>query len=211
VIPVLIFAGDAKRSGLWIGEKGKGENFFRAVSVLEIRSFRLMDFFKLKKFGKARKGAKGDGDTLESDEDASAGNVALDGDISEEAAAGAGLAANGEETNGDEEYGEEEEEDEDYYTNEVKRRLKEAKKNSFMVQIPEDENAEVEEDGDEGEEEEEEGSSSREWVESDVGEGFPLCGFDSLYDKYCQRMVVFDKMITQTLKDSGEFFWHIVV
>jgi hypothetical protein len=116
--------------------------------------------------------------------------------------------------NGGEEYGEEgeeEEEDEDYYTNEVKRRLKEAKKNSFMVQIPEDENAEVEEDGDEGDEEEEEGSSSREWVESDVGEGFPLCGFDSLYDKYCQRMLVFDKMITQTLKDSGDFFWHIVV
>ena len=72
-----------------------------------------------------------------------------------------------------------------------------------MVLIPEDENAEVEEDGD-GEEEEEEGSSSREWMGSDVGEGFLLCGFDSLYDKYCQRMVVFDKMITQTLKDSGE-------
>jgi hypothetical protein len=169
-----------------------------------------MDFFKLKKFGKARRGARGDGETLESDEDANAGNVASEGDISEEnpeSAADTGLA------NGGEEYGEEgeEEEDEDYYTNEVKRRLKEAKKNSFMVQIPEDENAEVEEDGEDGDEEEEEGSSSREWVESDVGEGFPLCGFDSLYDKYCQRMLVFDKMITQTLKDSGDFFWHIVV
>lgn len=158
-----------------------------------------MDFFKLKKFGKARKSARGEGETLESDEDAIAGNVASEGDISEEnpeAAAGAGLA------NGGEEYGEEEEyEDEDDAINDVKRRLKEAKKNSFMVQIPEDENAEVEKDGDE---EEEEGSSSREWMGSDVGEGFPLCGFDSLYDKYCQRMVAFDKMITQTLKDSGE-------
>ncbi|CAM0911958.1 unnamed protein product [Alopecurus aequalis] len=161
-----------------------------------------MDFFKLKKFGKARKSARGDGEVVESDEDANTGNVASEGDISEEYPKPAAAAG---EANGVSEDGEEEEEDDDYITNEVKRRLKEIRKNSFMVLIPEDENAEVEEDGDEEEEEEEEGSSSREWMESDVGEGFPLCGFDSLYDKYCQRMVVFDKMITQTLKDSGSF------
>ncbi|KAM0858190.1 hypothetical protein ACQ4PT_047991 [Festuca glaucescens] len=157
-----------------------------------------MDFFKLKKFGKARKSARGEGETLESDEGANAGNVDSEVDVPEEdpeaAPAGAGLA-NG----GGEDGEEEEEEDEDDIANDVKRRIKEMKKNNFMVQIPEDENAEVEEEGDE------EGSSSREWMGSDVGEGFPLCGFDSLYDKYCQRMVAFDKTITQTLKDSGLF------
>jgi hypothetical protein len=165
-----------------------------------------MDFFKLKKFGKARKSARGEGEAQESDEDGTPGNVALEGDVSGDnpeaaAAAGAGLANGGGE-DGDEE--EEEEEDGDDIVNDVKRRLKEIRKNNFMVKIPEDENAEVEEDGDG----EEEGSSSREWMESDVGQGFPLCGFDSLYDKYCQRMLAFDKMITQTLKDSGE---HIVL
>ncbi|VAI74171.1 unnamed protein product [Triticum turgidum subsp. durum] len=167
-----------------------------------------MDFFKLKKFGKARKGSRREGEALECDEDANGGNVASEGDISEqnpEAAAGAGVANGGGAgvANGGEEVGEEEEdEDDDFITNEVKRRLKEMRKNTFMVLIPEEENAEVEEDEDG--EEEEEGSSSREWMESDVGEGFPLCGFDSLYDKYSQRMVAFDKTITQIFKDSGE-------
>lgn len=197
IVPFL--EGRRKGEAFWIGEKAEGRTI-----LISCFGWGLMDFFKLKKFGKARKGARGDGEVGESDEDANAGNVASEGDISEEnpeAAAGAGVA------NGGEEYGEEEDDDDDFITNkfnEVKRRLKDFKKNSFMVLIPEDENAEVEEDGDE-EEEEEEGSSSREWMESDVAEGFPLCGFDSLYDKYCQRMVVFDKMITQILKDSESF------
>uniref|UniRef100_M8C8I4 Uncharacterized protein n=1 Tax=Aegilops tauschii TaxID=37682 RepID=M8C8I4_AEGTA len=176
-----------------------------------------MDFFKLKKFGKARKGSRREREALECDEEANGGNVASEGDVFEEnpeVAAGAGVAngggagvANGGGAgvaNGGEEVGEEEEdEDDDFITNEVKRRLKEMRKNTFMVLIPEEENAEVEEDEDG--EEEEEGSSSREWMESDVAEGFPLCGFDSLYDKYSQRMVAFDKMITQIFKDSGSF------
>ncbi|KAL6644528.1 hypothetical protein ACP70R_016136 [Stipagrostis hirtigluma subsp. patula] len=162
-----------------------------------------MDFLKIKKFRKGRKGAGGGGEVLEPDDDASAGNVASGedqkGDILEENAAAA-VAAEGE-GNGahNEGEGEEEDDDDDFITNEVKRRLKELRKNSFMVLIPEDECAEAEEGG----EEEEEGSSSREWMESDVGDGFPLCGFDSLYDKYCERMRVFDKMITQLLKDPG--------
>ncbi|KAI4974920.1 hypothetical protein ZWY2020_048527 [Hordeum vulgare] len=160
-----------------------------------------MDFFKLKKFGKARKGSRREGEALECEEEANPGNVGLEGDVFEEnpeAAAGAGVANVGEEVGE-----EEEDEDDDFITNEVKRRLKDMRKNTFMVLIPEDENAEAEEDGDE--EEEEEGSSSREWMESDVGEGFPLCGFDSLYDKYSQRMVAFDNMITQIFKDPGSF------
>ncbi|RLN03110.1 uncharacterized protein C2845_PM13G22830 [Panicum miliaceum] len=162
-----------------------------------------MDFFKIKKFGKGKKSAGGGGEIVESDDEAHAtGNVA-----SEEQQKGDILGEKAEETQGAgvgngavEEAVEEEDDDDDFITNEVKRRLKELRKNSFMVLIPEEECAEVEEDG--GEEEgEEEGSSSREWLESDVGNGFPLCGFDSLYDKYCERMLVFHKMIVQLMKD----------
>lgn len=169
-----------------------------------------MDFFKIKKFGKGRKTAGGKGGVVDSEDDPNTGNVfpeeerkdsILEGHAEALEAAGEG--------NGAVEGGEEEEEDEDddFITNEVKRRLKEMRKNSFMVLIPEEENAEVEEDG---EEEEEEGSSSREWVESDVGDGFPLCGFDSLYEKYCQRMLVFDKMILQLMKDPGNRYIQFV-
>ncbi|KAG2585069.1 uncharacterized protein LOC120712884 [Panicum virgatum] len=164
-----------------------------------------MDFFKIKKFGKGKKGAGGGGEIVESDDEAhAAGNVASEeqqkvdilGEKAEETEGA--VAGNGavEEVTEEEE---EEEDDDDFITTEVKRRLKELRKNSFMVLIPEEECAEVEEDG--GEEGEEEGSSSREWLESDVGNGFPLCGFDSLYDKYCERMLVFHKMITQLMKD----------
>uniref|UniRef100_A0A0E0AXR3 Uncharacterized protein n=1 Tax=Oryza glumipatula TaxID=40148 RepID=A0A0E0AXR3_9ORYZ len=167
-----------------------------------------MDFFKIKKLGKARKSGGGGGEVVESEEETKAGNNAASdeqkGKILEDdpaaAAAGAGMDADA--GNGAVEGQEEEDDDDDFITNEVKRRLKELRKNSFMVLIPEEECAEVEEDG---EEEEEEGSSSREWMESDVGDGFPLCGFDSLYEKYCERMAVFDKMITQLLKDPGSF------
>uniref|UniRef100_A0A0E0IEN3 Uncharacterized protein n=1 Tax=Oryza nivara TaxID=4536 RepID=A0A0E0IEN3_ORYNI len=167
-----------------------------------------MDFFKIKKLGKARKSSGGGGEVVESEEETKAGNNAASdeqkGKILEDdpaaAAAGAGMDADA--GNGAVEGQEEDDDDDDFITNEVKRRLKELRKNSFMVLIPEEECAEVEEDG---EEEEEEGSSSREWMESDVGDGFPLCGFDSLYEKYCERMAVFDKMITQLLKDPGSF------
>uniref|UniRef100_A0A0D9X9T8 Uncharacterized protein n=1 Tax=Leersia perrieri TaxID=77586 RepID=A0A0D9X9T8_9ORYZ len=163
-----------------------------------------MDFFKIKKFGKTsrKSGGGGGGEAVESDDIANSGNVASDeqkGKILEDdpaAAASAGMEADA--GNVGVEGEEEDDDDDDFITNEVKRRLKELRKNSFMVLIPEEECAEVEEDG-----EEEEGSSSREWMESDVGNGFPLCGFDSLYDKYCERMTVLDRMITQLLKDPG--------
>jgi hypothetical protein len=163
-----------------------------------------MDFFKIKKFGKGKKGAWGGGEIVESDDEANAAlNVASEeqqkGDIFGEKAEEIEGAGTG---NGVLDEAEEEDDDDDFITNEVKRRLKELRKNSFMVLIPEEECAEVEEDG--GEEGEEEGSSSREWLESDVGDGFPLCGFDSLYDKYCERMLVFHKMIAQLMKDPGE-------
>ncbi|EES14236.1 hypothetical protein BDA96_07G214700 [Sorghum bicolor] len=161
-----------------------------------------MDFFKIKKFGKGKKGAGGGGEVVESDDDASAGDVTPRGleeqkpDIGEgnnaDAVAAEGVGAG----NGVVEEDEEEEDDDDFITNEVKRRLKELRKNSFMVLIPEEECGELEEDGGE-----EEGGSPREWLESGVGDGFPLCGFDSLYDKYSERMLVFHKMIAQLMKD----------
>lgn len=91
----------------------------------------------------------------------------------------------------------EEDDDDDFITNEVKRRLKELRKNSFMVLIPE------EEPNLEDEEEEEEETSSSEWRESEVEDGYPWCGFDTLYDKYCERMLFFDKMIVQQLREAG--------
>lgn len=94
----------------------------------------------------------------------------------------------------------EEDDDDDFITNEVKRRLKELRKNSFMVLIPE------EEPNLEDEEEEEEETSSSEWRESEVEDGYPWCGFDTLYDKYCERMLFFDKMIVQQLREAGTSF-----
>ncbi|OEL36415.1 hypothetical protein BAE44_0002570 [Dichanthelium oligosanthes] len=160
-----------------------------------------MDFFKIKKFGKGKKSSGAGGEVVESDDEANAaGNVTSEeqqkcdilGEKAEETQGVSAGAGNG----AVEEAEEEEEEDDDFITNEVKRRLKELRKNSFMVLIPEEECAEVEEDGGE-----DEGSTSREWLESDAAAGFPLCGFDSLYDKYCERMLVFHKMIAQLIKD----------
>ena len=89
--------------------------------------------------------------------------------------------------------------DDDFITNEVKRRLKELRKNSFMVLIPEEACPEEEEEG-------EEETSSSEWRESEVEDGYPWCGFDTLYNKYCERMLFFDKMSAQQLKEAGISF-----
>ena len=91
--------------------------------------------------------------------------------------------------------------DDDFITNEVKRRLKELRKNSFMVLIPEESCPEEEE-----EEEAEEETSSSEWRESEVEGGYTWCGFDTLYNKYCERMLFFDKMSAQHLKETGISF-----
>jgi hypothetical protein len=178
-----------------VGAKREG-SFWPCFGFLEASV--PMDFFKIKRLGKVRKSPRGKGEVVESEDDASAGNAApaeeqqRDGaEAVEAAAAGDGAVEGGGE------------DDDDFIANEVKRRLKEMRKNSFMVLIPEEECAEVEEDG-EDEVGEEEGSSSREWLESDVVDGFPLYGFDSLYEKYCQRMLVFDKMFLQLMKDPGK-------
>ncbi|KAG0452097.1 hypothetical protein HPP92_026147 [Vanilla planifolia] len=83
------------------------------------------------------------------------------------------------------------EEDDDFITNEVKRRLKELRKNSFMVLIPEDSCLEEERE-----------TSSSEWRDSDVEDGYPWCDYDGLYCGYRERMLSFDKMIIQNLKET---------
>ncbi|KAG6502080.1 uncharacterized protein LOC121998491 isoform X1 [Zingiber officinale] len=90
--------------------------------------------------------------------------------------------------------GDEGEDDDDFITNEVKRRLEQLRKNSFLVLIPEEECPE--------EEEEEEESSSSGWRESDMGDAYPNYGFDKMHDEYTQRMLFFDKCITEHLKEA---------
>ncbi|XP_059642550.1 uncharacterized protein LOC132284455 isoform X2 [Cornus florida] len=89
--------------------------------------------------------------------------------------------------------------DDDFITNEVKRRLKELRRNSFMVLIPEESCPEEEE-----EDEEEEGeTSSSEWRDVEA-EGQQLWyGFDAVYDKYCERMLFFDRLSNQQLNEVG--------
>lgn len=95
---------------------------------------------------------------------------------------------------------ESEDDDDDFIMNEVKRRLKELRRNSFMVLIPEE--SCPEEQGEDEEEEEGETSSS-EWRDVEA-EGRQLwSGFDALYEKYCERMLFFDRLSGQQLKEVG--------
>lgn len=100
----------------------------------------------------------------------------------------------------------EEEEGDDLIMSEVKRRLRELKKNSCMVLIPEEpypegEEEEAEEEAEEGEGEG--GLSSRQWRESEVGEVFPWCGFSTIYGEYCERMLFFARIISQHSQNAG--------
>ncbi|KAG6474275.1 hypothetical protein ZIOFF_068200 [Zingiber officinale] len=88
----------------------------------------------------------------------------------------------------------EDEDDDDFVTNEVKRRLKELRKNSFMVFIPEEGYPEEEEGG---------GSSSSGWRESEEGGDAPWCTFNAIYAKYTERMTFFDKLMVKSLKEAA--------
>ncbi|XP_023765379.1 uncharacterized protein LOC111913900 [Lactuca sativa] len=93
------------------------------------------------------------------------------------------------------------EDDDDFIMNEVKRRLKELRRNSFMVLIPEETCPEEEEP--EEEEEDEGQASSNEWRDVEA-EGRQLWScFGAFYDKYCERMLFFDRLTTQLLKEIG--------
>lgn len=89
--------------------------------------------------------------------------------------------------------------DDDFITNEVKRRLKELRRNSFMVLIPEE--TCPEEDDDDGEEEGE--TSSADWRDVEAEGRQFWSGFKEVYDKYCERMLLFDRLSAQQLNDIG--------
>ncbi|XP_059458936.1 uncharacterized protein LOC132188484 isoform X2 [Corylus avellana] len=150
-----------------------------------------MDFFKVKKFRKAHK--PGPGKDLEDNpipQPEEPKNENGGDDLSKSANADPVAEA------------EAEDDDDDFITNEVKRRLKELRRNSFMVLIPEEESCAEEE---EEEEEEEEGeTSSSEWKDVEAEARQWWCGFDAVYDKYCERMLFFDRMSTQQLDEVSK-------
>ncbi|GAV90428.1 DUF1666 domain-containing protein [Cephalotus follicularis] len=90
-----------------------------------------------------------------------------------------------------------EDEDDDFICEEVRRRLKELKRNNFMVLIPEEEESCPEEEQDEEGE-----TSSTEWRDVEAEGRRWWGGFDSLYDKYCERMLFFDRMSAQQLNET---------
>ncbi|KAL2321439.1 hypothetical protein Fmac_025818 [Flemingia macrophylla] len=92
------------------------------------------------------------------------------------------------------------EDDDDFITNEVKRRLKELRRNSFMVLIPEEDSC-----PEDGEDDEEEGeTSSNEWRDVEAEGQQWWRGFDAVFEKYCERMLFFDRMSTQQLSEVSK-------
>ncbi|XP_028772082.1 uncharacterized protein LOC114729261 [Neltuma alba] len=93
-----------------------------------------------------------------------------------------------------------EDDDDDFITNEVKRRLKELRRNSFMVLIPEEEEESCEDD-----DEDDEGETCfNEWRDVEAEGQQWWRGFDALFEKYCERMLFFDRMSTQQLNEVGK-------
>lgn len=97
-----------------------------------------------------------------------------------------------------------EDDDDDFITNEVKRRLKELRRNSFMVLIPEETCPGEEEEDDEEEEGE---TSSADWRDVEAEGRQFWSGFAEVYDTYCERMLVFDRLSAQQLNDIGIHSW----
>ncbi|CAL1373913.1 unnamed protein product [Linum trigynum] len=99
----------------------------------------------------------------------------------------------------------EDDEDDDFITNEVKRRLKELRRNSFMVLIPEEESLAEQEE----EEEDDDGGGEAgeaicgEWRDVEAEGRQWWGGFDVVYDKYCDRMLFFDRLSLLQLNENG--------
>ncbi|KAG9142133.1 hypothetical protein Leryth_025757 [Lithospermum erythrorhizon] len=91
-----------------------------------------------------------------------------------------------------------EDDDDDFITNEVKRRLKELRRNSFMELIPEEEAPSIDE-----EEEEEVEIASNQWRDIEAEGRQFWSGFDAIYETYCERMLSFDRVIAQQLLEIG--------
>ncbi|KAG8653214.1 uncharacterized protein LOC110607814 [Manihot esculenta] len=150
-----------------------------------------MDFFKVKKFRKAHK--------PDPERDLEDNPVTQPEGPKNDNAAGGGDIVSNKSANADA-LAESEDDDDDFITNEVKRRLKELRRNSFMVLIPEEEPCpEEEEDEEEGEGE----TNSTEWRDVEAEGRKWWSGFDAVYDQYCERMLFFDRMIVQQLNENG--------
>ncbi|KAF2309202.1 hypothetical protein GH714_001163 [Hevea brasiliensis] len=152
-----------------------------------------MDFFKVNKFRKAHK------PDLEKDlEDKPVAQP--EEPKNDNAGGGGGGHVVGNKSANADAVAESEDDDDDFITNEVKRRLKELRRNSFMAIIPEEESCpEGEEDEDEEGEAE---TNSSEWRDFEAEGRKWWSGFDTVYDKYCERMLFFDRMIVQQLKEN---------
>ncbi|CAN0840193.1 hypothetical protein LINGRAHAP2_LOCUS2754 [Linum grandiflorum] len=99
-----------------------------------------------------------------------------------------------------------EDDDDDFITNEVKRRLKELRRNSFMVLIPEEESFPEGEDAEEEEEAGLEETICGEWRDVEAQGRQWWGGFDAVYDKYCDRMLFFDRMSLLQLNENGSCY-----
>ncbi|KAL7100447.1 hypothetical protein ACP275_09G145900 [Erythranthe tilingii] len=143
-----------------------------------------MDFFKLKKFRNAHK--------------PNADNVTQDQPVPQPQEPKNADNVLGKSVNDDSTNPEMEDDDDDFITNEVKRRLKELRRNSFMVLIPEETCQADEED-----EEEQGETSSNEWRDVEAEGRQFWSGFDAVYDVYCERMLFFDRFSSQQLLELG--------
>lgn len=158
-----------------------GVSIEKSLSVLDW----IMDFFKVKKFRKAHK--------------PDPENVSEDNPVPQleeprkESGDDFGKSANADSI------AEAEDDDDDFITEEVKRRLKELRRNSFMVLIPEEESF-----PEEDEEEEHGETSSNEWRDVEAEGRQWWCGFGAVYDKYCERMLFFERMSAQHLNETGK-------
>ncbi|XP_052181408.1 uncharacterized protein LOC127794404 [Diospyros lotus] len=143
-----------------------------------------MDFFKVKKFRKAHK--------PNPEKDAEDKPVPQPEEPKDDKGDNLGKSTNADPAS----EAEDDDDDDDFITNEVKRRLKELRRNSFMVLIPE-------EPGLEDEEEEEGETSSAEWRDVEAETQQSWFGLDAFYDKYCEQMLSFDRLSAQLLKEVG--------
>ena len=155
----------------------------------EVSGLLKMDFFKAKKFRKARK--------PDPEKDLEDKPVPHPEEPMNENGGGGGSVTN--KSANTDPVAEAEDDDDDFITNEVKRRLKELRRNSFMVLIPEEESCAEEEEDEEGEGE----TSPNEWRDVEAEGRQWWGGFDALYDQYCERMLFFDRMSVQQLTESG--------
>ncbi|GMN62649.1 hypothetical protein TIFTF001_031722 [Ficus carica] len=162
-----------------------------------------MDFFKVKKFRKAHKPVLGNDledkpvPQPEEPKKENGGGGGGEGDV---------VVQSNSKTNDEaaDPAAEAEDDDDDFITNEVKRRLKELRRNSFMVLIPEEESCGEEDDEEDEEQEVDQAISSCQWRDVEAEGRQWWGGFDAVYDKYCERMLFFDRMSAQQLKETGK-------